>query len=62
MLRVDHLTVYRGGRLVLDDVGFALEPGQVTAVLGLNGVGKTTLLKAVLGFLQIGRASCRERV
>lgn len=51
MLRVDHLTVYRGGRLVLDDVGFALEPGQVTAVLGLNGVGKTTLLKAVLGFL-----------
>ena len=51
MLRVDHLTVCRGGRLVLDDVGFALEPGQVTAVLGLNGAGKTTLLKAVLGFL-----------
>ena len=51
MLRVDHLTVCRGGRLVLDDVGFALEPGQMTAVLGLNGAGKTTLLKAVLGFL-----------
>ena len=51
MLRVDHLTVYRGGRLVLDDVGFALAPGQVTAVLGLNGAGKTTLLKAILGFL-----------
>ena len=51
MLRVNHLTVYRGGRPVLDDVGFALEPGQVTAVLGLNGAGKTTLLKAILGFL-----------
>ena len=51
MLNVGHLTVYRGGRLVLDGVGFALEPGQVTAVLGLNGVGKTTLLKAILGFL-----------
>lgn len=51
MLKADHLTVYRGGRLVLDDVGFTLRPGQVTAVLGLNGAGKTTLLKAILGFL-----------
>lgn len=51
MLKVDHLTVRRGGRLVLDSVGFALRPGEVTAVLGPNGAGKTTLLKAILGFL-----------
>lgn len=50
MLTVDHLTVFRGGRPVLEDVSFALRPGQVTAVLGLNGAGKTTLLKAILGF------------
>lgn len=51
MLKVEGLTVRRGGRLVLDDVSFALRPGEVTAVLGLNGAGKTTLLKAILGFL-----------
>ena len=36
MLKVEGLTVRRGGRLVLDDVSFALRPGEVTAVLGLN--------------------------
>lgn len=51
MLSVEHLTVGRGGRTVLDNVSFSLVPGQVTAVLGLNGAGKTTLLKAILGFL-----------
>lgn len=50
MLSVEHLTVFRGSRPVLEDVSFTLLPGEVTAVLGLNGAGKTTLLKAILGF------------
>lgn len=50
MLSVERLTVFRGGRPVLEDVSFTLLPGEVTAVLGLNGAGKTTLLKTILGF------------
>jgi len=51
MLNVERLTVRRGGRTVLEVVSFSLSPGELTAVLGLNGTGKTTLLKAILGFL-----------
>lgn len=40
-----------GARPVVSDVSFSLEPGQVLALLGPNGVGKTTLFKTLLGFL-----------
>ena len=36
---------YKGGPEVLKDVSFAVEPGQFLAILGNNGVGKSTLLK-----------------
>src|SRR5687767_12447745 len=40
---------------VLDDVSFAVEPGDVIGVLGKNGAGKTTLLELVLGFTPASR-------
>ena len=51
MLRVRDLTVHRGGRLVLDGLGFDLPAGSALAVLGPNGAGKTTLLETVAGLL-----------
>lgn len=57
LLEVSHLTAGYGGRSVLRDISFTLEPGQLVGVLGANGSGKTTLLKAICSILPHG-GSC----
>ena len=49
MLTVSGLNQYYGGSHILRDVGFELPPGKVTVLLGRNGVGKTTLLRTLMG-------------
>jgi branched-chain amino acid transport system ATP-binding protein len=51
MLEVTDLTVGYGEAVVLDRVSFRARTGQVTCVLGPNGVGKTTLLRALMGLV-----------
>jgi len=48
-LHVEGLTVRLGARAVLDGLSFAARGGEVVAVVGRNGVGKTTLLRALAG-------------
>jgi len=49
MLVIEQLVKRRGGRTVLDRVGFAARPGRVTAFLGPNGAGKSSTLRILLG-------------
>ena len=49
MLRVDGLSLMYGADLILREVSFQLEPGQRLGIVGGNGTGKTSLLKAVVG-------------
>jgi branched-chain amino acid transport system ATP-binding protein len=51
-LRLDALSVERGGRPVLRDVSLEVPPGEVTALLGPNGAGKSTLVLTVAGVLR----------
>jgi energy-coupling factor transport system ATP-binding protein len=48
-LQVSQLRVELGGRAILKDLNLAADGGQVIAVVGRNGVGKTTLLRALAG-------------
>jgi urea transport system ATP-binding protein len=48
---VESLNQYYGGSHILRDVSFELPAGKVTALLGRNGVGKTTLLKTLMGLV-----------
>jgi len=51
MLLVKNLNQYYGGSHILRDLSFEIPAGKVTALLGRNGVGKTTLLRTLMGLV-----------
>jgi branched-chain amino acid transport system ATP-binding protein len=64
MLHAENLMVrYRGGALGISDVSFDAAEGQIVAIFGANGAGKTTSVRAVSGFLKTeGAKVTRGRV
>jgi urea transport system ATP-binding protein len=57
MLKVEGLNQYYGGSHILRDVGFEARAGEVTVLLGRNGVGKTSLLKSLMGVVPVRSGS-----
>ena len=51
MLQVNDLHQYYGGSHILRGVSFTAQTGEITCLLGRNGVGKTTLLKCLMGLI-----------
>jgi zinc/manganese transport system ATP-binding protein len=56
-LQLEDAAVSRGGRTIWRGVTLRVEPGEYVAVLGPNGVGKSTLLQAILGLLPLTAGS-----
>ena len=52
MLTIENLSVNYGQSQILNDVSLKIEERQVVCLLGRNGVGKTTLLKTIMGLLR----------
>jgi urea transport system ATP-binding protein len=57
MLKVQSLNQYYGGSHILRGLDFEAKLGEVTVILGRNGVGKTTLLKSLMGVVPIKTGS-----
>ena len=51
MLKADHLNVYYGKIHALKDISFEVHEGEIVALIGANGAGKSTTLKTISGIL-----------
>ncbi|WP_342754849.1 urea ABC transporter ATP-binding subunit UrtE [Pantoea sp. MBD-2R] len=59
MLQVSELNQYYGGSHILRGLSFEAKPGEITCLLGRNGVGKTTLLKCLMGLIPVKSGTIR---
>ncbi len=57
MLQAEGLNLYYGASHALRDVSISAEPGKITCVLGRNGVGKTSLMRALIGLQPVRSGS-----
>ncbi len=64
MIEVRKLSVERGGRPILEGYDLAVANGSVVAILGANGIGKTSLINTIAGLLKPSRGEvhCRARI
>jgi urea transport system ATP-binding protein len=58
-LAVEHLSVAYGQSEVIRDLSLSAAPGEILAVMGLNGMGKSTLMKSLIGILPERRGTIR---
>jgi branched-chain amino acid transport system ATP-binding protein len=59
MLDVDEIHTYYGDSYVLQGISLRIEPGQVMGIVGRNGMGKTTLIRSIVGFTPPRRGRVR---
>ncbi|MCM3783876.1 ATP-binding cassette domain-containing protein [Neobacillus mesonae] len=51
MIGMEHVSLRRGDKVILDDVNIQMKPGENWVILGRNGSGKTTILEMIMGYM-----------
>jgi ABC-2 type transport system ATP-binding protein len=59
VIEVEHLTHHYGKQIIYEDLNFTIPPGKIYGLLGKNGVGKTTLIRILMGFLRPNTGKCK---
>ena len=59
VLRVEDLRLRRGPRVILDGINFSVARGELVAIMGSSGAGKTTILRAIAGLEAFDRGQIR---
>ena len=64
LLSAEHISINFGSRQLLDDVNFYLNEGDKIGVIGINGTGKSTLLKIIAGLEDTdeGKRTCGNKL
>lgn len=52
LIKTDNISLGYGNTMVLRDVSFAIEPGEIVTIVGPNGSGKSSLLRALIGAIR----------
>lgn len=58
-LEFDDVSAVRGGRVIWSQGTFEVPTGEIVAVIGANGAGKTTMLQMILGLIPVGHGTLR---
>ena len=53
LIQCDSLSVHFGKRQILNDINFAVDPGEIVTIIGPNGSGKTTLFRTLIGAVEV---------
>jgi iron(III) transport system ATP-binding protein len=53
MLKLENVSIHLEGRQIINDISFGLQKGEVLSIVGESGVGKTTLLRAISGLIDV---------
>ncbi|HUT76492.1 MAG TPA: ATP-binding cassette domain-containing protein, partial [Polyangia bacterium] len=59
MIEYEQISITLGGRLILDDVSLTIERGEVFCIIGRSGVGKSVMIKQLVGLLRPDSGSIR---